>query len=149
MTIPSTPGSITVRLSNVSSLSSPSKKRLIQSVAHDIGAAFITIAQLAQAGHLTPTQTAPINDVIKIIRDTDLAQRRSLERRVARYERREHRWRVQRRWMQREFGRLVKRAEEVSERWRERVQRAEEAMKLFSPSPSRPEDFSLVPAVQG
>lgn len=114
------PGSTTLRLQNLPTLSSSSKTSLLQSIADDITATFITVGQHAAAGHLTEHHTAPLHDVIALIKDTADAQRRALERKLERYERRVRRGQTERRWMRRELARVVKRVEDVQGR-RERL----------------------------
>lgn len=108
------PGSTTLRLQTLASLSSPGKTSLLQSIADDITATFITVAQHAAAGHLSEQHTAPLHDVIALIKDTASAQRHALERKLQRYERRVRRGQRERRWMRREFGRLVERLRAAS-----------------------------------
>lgn len=122
------PGFCTMRLRNIQTLSSPAKTALLQSIANDISATFIYLAKQAEANTLNPEHTAPIDDVIAIIKDTTASQRRTLERRMARYERRTKRLRAERKWAQREFGRVVQKAEMVHGRWKETVDRLREGM---------------------
>ena len=126
------PGSCTMRLRNIQTLSSPAKTTLLQSIANDISATFIYLAKHAEANTLSPQHTAPINDVIAIIKDTAVSQRRMLERRMARYERRTRRLRAERKWAQREFGRVVRRAEMVHSRWKGTVGRLREGLERVS-----------------
>ena len=122
------PGFCTMRLRNIQTLSSPAKTALLQSIANDISATFIYLAKQAEANTLNPEHTAPINDVIAIIKDTTASQRRTLERRMARYERRTKRLRAERKWAQWEFRRVVQKAEMVHGRWKGTVGRLREGM---------------------
>lgn len=113
-------GSCTLRLQNLPSLPPHTKTALLASIAHDMRATFIYIAKQAEAGTLSPDNTAPLNEVLTIIKDTDMRRRESLERRLERYEKRIERLRGERAWMRREFGGVVGRVEGVQGRWRER-----------------------------
>ena len=108
------PGSTTLRLQTLASLSSPGKTSLLQSIADDITASFITVAQHAAAGHLSEQHTAPLHDVIALIKDTASAQRHALEQKLKRYQRRMRQGQRERRWMRRELGRLVERMRAAS-----------------------------------
>lgn len=126
--IPATPGSCALRLTQLSRLSSRTKKTLVHSIATDISDAFILIAHHAEAGHLTSKHTGPINDVIEIIKETEISQRRRLEESVRKYRRQVRKIRREkmmvegeRECMRREFGRMVKRTEETLEAWKERA----------------------------
>ncbi|KAI9932636.1 hypothetical protein MW887_008884 [Aspergillus wentii] len=110
-----------MRLRNIETLSSSSKTALLKSIANDISAVFIYISKQSEAGNLSTKHTAPIDNVIRLIKGTEVSQRRMLERRVLRYERQASRLRAERRWIRGEFMKVVKRAEAVSERWREKV----------------------------
>ncbi|KAL1877806.1 hypothetical protein Plec18167_004775 [Paecilomyces lecythidis] len=109
------PGSCAMRLTNIDTLPSRSKTSLINSIATDISATFIYIAKQAEAGNLSTIHTGPINDVIGIIKDTEVAHREALERKLARYKRVERRLRRERKWMRRELMGLTKKAREVVE----------------------------------
>lgn len=115
------PGSCTLRLQSLPSLPPHTKTALLASIAHDIRATFIYIAKQAEAGALAPDNTAPLNDVLTIIKDTDMRRRGRLERRLERYERRIERLRGERAWMRREFKGVVGRVDGVQRRWRVRV----------------------------
>jgi hypothetical protein len=79
------PGFCALRLSDINNLLSDQKTELINSVANDIAAAFIYIHRQAKAGNLTTTNTEPLENVIGIIRGTDVKYRRHLERKAERY----------------------------------------------------------------
>lgn len=115
------PGSCAMRLTHIDTLSSRSKTSLIKSIATDISATFIYIAKQAEAGNLSAIHTGPINDVIGTIKDTEVAHREALERKLARYKRVERRLRRERKWMKRELMGLTKKADAVVEDWKTRV----------------------------
>lgn len=102
-------GSCTLRLQNIHTLSSAAKKALLQAIANDITATFISLAQHTAAGHLSKTHTEPVHRVIALIKDTAQKQRRALERKVQRHRQRLRQARREQRWMRREFGQLVRR----------------------------------------
>lgn len=102
-------GSCTLRLQNIHTLSSAAKKDLLQAIANDITATFISIAQHTTAGHLSKPHTEPVHNVIALIQDTAQSQRRALERKVLRHQQRLRQARREQRWMRREFGQLVRR----------------------------------------
>lgn len=117
------PGSCTLRLTNITTLPSLQKTALISSIANDIKATFIYIAKQSEAGNLNPHNTAPLDDVVATIRDTAVSERRMLEKKLEKAERRVRRLRKEQKWMQKEFGEVVKRAEVVSGKWKEKVER--------------------------
>lgn len=116
------PGSCAMRLTNIDTLSSALKTDLLHSIATDISATFIYIAKQAEAGNLSTVHTAPINSIIRVIRDTEVAQRRALERKVRRYERQARRLREKRKMVKSELGQVVRKAEEVLGGCRGRVE---------------------------
>lgn len=103
-----------MRLDNLEKRSSLSKTKLMCSIADDMCATFQCIAKHAEAGNLTARHTEPLDQVIRIIRDTEVSQRHRLERQARRL-------RLERRWMRREFRKVVKSAEQVSQAWEKRV----------------------------
>lgn len=112
------PGSCALRLSNIEQLSPDQKTELVRSVANDITAVFIYIARQAEAGNLTTANTEPINDVISVIRDTEVKHRQKLEDKLARYERAAQRRRRERRWLRVELGRVIRRTKVAAGSWR-------------------------------
>ncbi|KAL2009662.1 hypothetical protein VTN00DRAFT_5469 [Thermoascus crustaceus] len=116
------PGSCAMRLTDIDTLSSALKTDLLRSIATDISATFIYIAKQAEAGNLSTIHTAPINSIIRIIKDTEVAQRRALERKVRRYERQARRLREKRKMVKSGLGQVVKKAEEVLGGYRGRVE---------------------------
>ena len=105
--MPLKPGSCTLRLQHVHTLSSSAKRSLLQAIADDITATLITVAQHATAGHLHHTHTEPVHAVIALIKDTAQNHRRALERTVLRYRRRLRQSRREQRWMRRHIRQLV------------------------------------------
>ncbi|RHZ56385.1 hypothetical protein CDV55_101855 [Aspergillus turcosus] len=108
-------------LQTLPKLNNTSKRTLLNSIATDITATFIYISKHLENGTLSDEHTAPIDRVIDIIKGTEVSHRRMLERKVKRYTRLARRLKREREWIRREFGELVKRAEAVNARWRERV----------------------------
>jgi hypothetical protein len=78
--IPANPGSCTRRLDNLERKSSEAKGKVLQSIAQDICDTFMIIARYTEAGVLQDKHTRTIDNVIMIIRDTDVKQRRFLEK---------------------------------------------------------------------
>lgn len=125
------PGSCALRLTNLHKYTPSAKKRLMQSIATDIKATLICIANQARVGNLTARQTAPVNEVIRIIRDTDVAERRRLENRVARHRRQARQWKVQRQkihGIQGQLSQIVESVDKVIEAWKKRLDHAEEKL---------------------
>jgi hypothetical protein len=111
------PGSSALRLSNIEQLSSEKKTELIRSVADDITAVFVYIARQSEAGNLTTTNTEPINDVISIIKDTEVKHRQKLEEKVAQYRRATQRLRKERQCLRVQLGRITKRTQVAVGGW--------------------------------
>ncbi|GAD99342.1 conserved hypothetical protein [Paecilomyces variotii No. 5] len=124
------PGSCAMRLTNIDTLPSRSKTSLINSIATDISATFIYIAKQAEAGNLSTIHTGPINDIIGTIKDTEVAHREALERKLARYKKTERRLRRERKWMRRELMGLTKKTEEVVEDLKLKVHGASKELKF-------------------
>ncbi|KAF7114546.1 hypothetical protein CNMCM5793_009191 [Aspergillus hiratsukae] len=114
-------GSYIPHLQTLPTLSNTSKHTLLNTIATDITATFICISKHLETGTLRNEHTAPIDRIIDIIQGTEVSHRRMLERKVKRYARLARRLKREREWMRREFGEVVKRAEAVNGRWRERV----------------------------
>ncbi|KAJ5544501.1 hypothetical protein N7535_007100 [Penicillium sp. DV-2018c] len=83
--------SCTRRLDNLEQASSEAKGLILQSIAQDICTAFQTIAKYAETGVLEDEHTKMIDEVITAIRDTDVKQRRYLEKMNRRLRRERHR----------------------------------------------------------
>ncbi|CAL5874292.1 uncharacterized protein PFLUO_LOCUS8582 [Penicillium psychrofluorescens] len=107
-------GFSTLRLEGLEQRSSPEKSELLHSIADDMSATLMCIAQHTEEGTLSTRHIEPIDRVIRIIRDTEVSQRRRLERRVRRL-------RGMRRWLRHEFRKMVKRAELVSRAWKNKT----------------------------
>ncbi|OJJ82652.1 uncharacterized protein ASPGLDRAFT_1494480 [Aspergillus glaucus CBS 516.65] len=117
------PGSCTLRLTNITTLPPSQKAALISSIANDIKATFIYIAKQSEAGNLGPHNTAPLDDVVATIRDTAVSERRMLEKKLEKTERRVRMLKREQKWMQKEFGEVMKRVEMVSGKWKEKIER--------------------------
>lgn len=116
-----TPLTTALTLTPLQSLPPSQKTALLASIANDIKSTLIYIAKQSEAGNLDTTHTAPLNDLVATIKNTAVRERRVLERRLERAERRVRRLRGEREWMRREFGGVVRRVGVVGGRWRERV----------------------------
>jgi hypothetical protein len=114
-------GSYITSLQTLPTLPNTSKHTLLSSIATDITSTFICISKALETGTLSPEHTAPIDRIIDIIQGTEVSHRRMLERKVERYARLARRLKRERDWIRREFGEVVKTAEAVNARWRERV----------------------------
>jgi hypothetical protein len=100
---PTWAGSCTLRLENLEAQTSKTKRELMHSIAQDICATFTCIAKHAEAGNLEDQHTDVIDNVIKIIRDTDVKSRHRLDKRWRRL-RKERDWlRIKHRKMGREI----------------------------------------------
>lgn len=108
-------------LQTLPNLDNTSKRTLLSTIATDITATFICISKHLENGTLSDEHTGPIESIIDIIKGTEVSHRRMLERKVKRYTRLARRLKREREWIRREFGEVVKRAEAVNARWRERV----------------------------
>lgn len=104
-----------MRLQNIEQLTPASKTQLLSSISNDICALLMCIGQHVEAGNLSQKNTEPLDEVIKMIRDTEVGYRRSLERGVRRLQR-------QKRWMRREYRGVVRGAETLGRMYRGRVQ---------------------------
>ncbi|KAJ5138276.1 uncharacterized protein N7515_003124 [Penicillium bovifimosum] len=78
--IPTHRHSYTRRLDNVEHADSETKIVVLKSIARDICETFQAIAEYAEEGVLQDEHTKPIDSVIMSIRDTDVKQRRQLEK---------------------------------------------------------------------
>lgn len=117
------PGSCTLRLTNIASLPSSQKTALISSIANDMKATFIYIAKQSEVGNLDSHNTAPLDNVVAIIRDTAVSERRLVEKRLEKAERRVRNLKREQKWMQEEVGKIVKSVDVVSRKWKEKVER--------------------------
>ncbi|CDM37722.1 unnamed protein product [Penicillium roqueforti FM164] len=99
-----TPGSCALRLENLAQQTSTAKSELMTSVAADICATFISIAKYSEEGTLQARHTDVIDKVIQTIRDTDVKQRRLLDRQVQRL-------RKERKWIRKKYSRLAVQAD--------------------------------------
>lgn len=105
------PGYCALRLENIESHTSQEKKTLMNSVADDIGATFISIKRHIEAGTLEEDHTSAIENVIKLICHTDFHQRKLLRRRV-------HRLRKERNWGRKRQLSLVRMVNVLALRYR-------------------------------
>lgn len=122
------PGSCTLRLTNITTLPPSQRTALITSIANDIKATFIYIAKQSEAGNLDPHNTVPLDEVVATIRDTAVSERRMLEKKLEKAKRRVRKLRREQKWVQKEFGEVVKRVEVVSGKWKEKVERLQGRM---------------------
>ncbi|KAJ5087298.1 hypothetical protein N7456_010914 [Penicillium angulare] len=99
--VPPAPAPIAYRLAGLETWSPQTKTETIASIADDIRATFMYIGQHVDAGNLNHEQTKSLDTVIEIIRDTDVANRRALERRARRLKR-------EKRYVRREYRVLVR-----------------------------------------
>lgn len=117
------PGSCTLRLTHITSLPSSQKTALISSIANDMKATFIYIAKQSEAGNLDSQNTAPLDNVVATIRDTAVSERRMLEKKLEKAERRVRKLKREQKWMHNEVVEVLKRVEVVSGKWKEKVER--------------------------
>ena len=82
-------------------MSHAAKAELLRSISNDLRALLMCIGQPVESGSLDSQTTAPLDEVITIIRDTEGGYRRSLEREL-RQSRKEERW------MRREYRGVVR-----------------------------------------
>ncbi|BDD63752.1 hypothetical protein MPDQ_007182 [Monascus purpureus] len=112
---PLKPGSCTLRLALLPSLSPSQKTALVSSISTDIAATFIYIAKAAETGLLDSENTESLDTVIRMIKDTAISRRERLEEKVASYQRRLRRYRRKykrrMRWVRMEFRNVVSRAD--------------------------------------
>ncbi|CAG8900863.1 unnamed protein product [Penicillium egyptiacum] len=101
---PNTPGSCALRLENLEQQTSTTKSELMASIAADICATFISIAKYSEEGTLHAQHTGVIDKVIQTIRDTDVKQRRLLDRQVGRLHK-------ERKWIRKKYSRLAGQAD--------------------------------------
>ncbi|KAJ5758288.1 uncharacterized protein N7511_006982 [Penicillium nucicola] len=101
------PGSCALRLENLEAQSSQGKKEPMQSIAQDICTTFTCIAKYAEAGKLEAQHTNVIDDVIKMIRDTDIKTRHRLEKQ-------ERRLRRERDWLRMKHIKVIREINEMS-----------------------------------
>ncbi|KAJ5272946.1 hypothetical protein N7478_008071 [Penicillium angulare] len=106
---------IAYRLTGLETWNPKAKSDTMSSIADDIRATFMCIAQHMEAGKLTHNQTQSIDTVIETIRGTEVANRRALERRTQRLRReKEH--------VKREYRVLVREAEKLGLAYQAKVQ---------------------------
>ncbi|KAJ5779835.1 hypothetical protein N7457_007555 [Penicillium paradoxum] len=111
---PTTPGSCALRLENLEEKSSATKRELMESIAADICATFISIAKHSEAGTLLATHTDVIDKVILTIHDTDVGQRRILEKRGRRL-------RKERNWIRRRHLKVATEADALARAYKARM----------------------------
>lgn len=86
-------------------------------------ATFIYIAKQSEAGNLDSQNTAPLDNVVATIRDTAVSERRMLEKKLEKAERRVRKLKREQKWMHNEVVEVLKRVEVVSGKWKEKVER--------------------------
>lgn len=94
-------GSCVMRLQGIENMSHAAKAELLRSISNDLRALLMCIGQHVESASLDSQTTAPLDEVITIIRDTEAGYRRSLEREL-RQSRKEERW------MRREYRGVVR-----------------------------------------
>lgn len=113
---PTIPGSCALRLENLEQQTSLTKGELMESIATDICATFISIAKHSEAGTLQAMHTRPIDRVIMTIRDTDVRQRRSLEKQVRRL-------RKERNWTRKKYSKIARETDALACAYKLKVRR--------------------------
>lgn len=91
------------------------KTALLRSISDDLRALLMCIGQHVDAGNLDAKNTAPMDEVIRMIRDTEVGYRHSLERELRRS-------RKQKRWMRKEYRGVVMGSEVLGRTYRSKVQ---------------------------
>lgn len=104
-----------MRLNGIEHKSQKAKTELLHSISDDLRALLMCIGQHVEAGNLDAKSTAPLDEVIGMIRDTGIGYRRSLERRLRRS-------RKQKRWLQREYRGVVRSTEALARAYKAKVQ---------------------------
>ncbi|KAJ5884680.1 hypothetical protein N7495_009190 [Penicillium taxi] len=110
------PGFSVIRLEGLERWTSDKKTEVLQSISDDIRATFMCITNHIRVGTLSPAHTKPLEEVIDIIRDSNMNHRRKLERRIKRL-------RKQNQWIQKEYRRVVQTADTVARTYNGRVQK--------------------------
>ncbi|KAL2821395.1 hypothetical protein BDW59DRAFT_164130 [Aspergillus cavernicola] len=129
-------------LRDISSLSSPAKTALMDTIAQEMTTIIITISKEIQRGTLKAQHTAPFNLFIRTIQRDETAQQRKLERKLARYQRRGRRWRAERQWIRRDLAGMVRQMEILHGRWKKRVEVLEKKGSVTVASVSRSDSGS-------
>lgn len=109
------PGSCVMRLNGIEYMSQKGKTKLLRSISDDLRALLMCIGQHVDAGNLDAKTTAPLDEVIRMIRDTEIGYRRSLERGLRRS-------RKQKRWLRREYRGVVRSTEALARAYKTKVQ---------------------------
>lgn len=91
------------------------KTALLRSISDDLRALLMCIGQHVDAGNLDAKSTAPMDEVIRMIRDTEVGYRHSLERELRRSQK-------QKRWMRKEYRSVVMGSEVLARTYRNKVQ---------------------------
>lgn len=92
------------------------------SIAADICATFISIAKYSEEGTLQAQHTDVIDKVIQTIRDTDIKQRHSLDRRVGRL-------RKERKWIRKKYSRLAGQADGLGRAYQMKMRKLRVSLK--------------------
>lgn len=95
-------------------MSHAAKAELLRSISNDLRALLMCIGQHVESGSLDNQTTAPLDEVITMIRDTEVGYRRSLERELRRS-------RKEKRWMRREYRGVVRSAGVLAKAYRAKV----------------------------
>lgn len=104
-----------MRLNGIEYMSQKEKAKLLRSISDDLRALLMCIGQHVDAGNLDAKTTAPLDEVIRMIRDTEIGYRRSLERGLRRAGK-------QKRWLRREYRRVVRNTEALARAYKIKVQ---------------------------
>lgn len=108
-------GSCVMRLQGIERMPTEDKTALLRSISDDLRALLMCIGQHVEAGNLDAKSTAPMDEVIRMIRDTEVEYRQSLERELRRS-------RKQKRWLRKEYGGVVTGSEVLARTYRSKVQ---------------------------
>lgn len=109
------PGSCVMRLNGIEYMSQQGKTELLQSISDDLRALLMCVGRHVDAGNLDARSTAPLDEVISTIRDTEIGYRRSLEKRL-------RRTRKQKRRLRREYRGIVRSTDALARAYKAKVQ---------------------------
>lgn len=107
-------GSCVMRLQGIENKNPAAKVELLRSISNDLRALLMCIGQHVESGTLDSQTTAPLDEVITMIRDTEMGYRRTLEQALRRS-------RNEKRWMRREYRGVVRGAEVLARAYRAKV----------------------------
>lgn len=116
------PGSCVMRLNGIEYMSQEGKTKLLRSISNDLRALLMCVGQHVDAGNLDTKSTAPLDEVIRMIRDTEIGYRRSLEKALRRSRR-------QKRWLRREYRGVVRSTEALARAYKAKVQASQNVIR--------------------